>query len=124
MVRCKSPVNLKSQETILRLKPLAQAIALLMMAGNAHAATAFSSSWFAEKGASQRRRRRGSVPRQVPGIPSLNERARVNQQLARSIQHLNTSVAAIAAQQAAQAAGRRRRSARCRRFPMVWARAA
>jgi hypothetical protein len=53
MVRCKSPVNLKSQETILRLKPLAQAIALLMMAGNAHAATAFSSSWFAEKGASQ-----------------------------------------------------------------------
>jgi hypothetical protein len=44
MVRCKSPVNLKAQETVLRLKPLAQAIALLMVAGNAHAATAFTSS--------------------------------------------------------------------------------
>ncbi|WP_308580948.1 filamentous haemagglutinin family protein [uncultured Pseudomonas sp.] len=106
MVRCKSPVNLKAQETILRLKPLAQAIALLMMAGNAHAATAFSSSWFAEKGASQAATAARISAGQVPGIPSLNEQARVNQQLARSISTLNTSVAAIAAQQAAQAAGR------------------
>ena len=106
MVRCKSPVNLKAQETILRLKPLAQAIALLMMAGNAHAATAFSSSWFAEKGASQAATAARISAGQVPGIPSLNEQARVNQQLSRSISTLNTSVAAIAAQQAAQAAGR------------------
>jgi len=106
MVRCKSPVNLKAQETVLRLKPLAQAIALLMVAGNAHAATAFSSSWFAEKGASQAATAARISAGQVPGIPSLNEQARVNQQLARSISTLNTSVAAIAAQQAAQAAGR------------------
>ncbi len=43
---------------------------------------------------------------QVSGIPTLNQQARANQQLARSISTLNTSVAAIAAQQAAQAAGR------------------
>ena len=106
MVRCKSPVNLKAQETILRLKPLAQAIALLMVTGNAHAATAFSSSWFAEKGASQAATAARISAGQVPGIASLNEQARVNQQLSRSISTLNTSVAAIAAQQAAQAAGR------------------
>ncbi|MFN3359142.1 MAG: filamentous hemagglutinin N-terminal domain-containing protein, partial [Pseudomonas sp.] len=106
MVRCKSPVNLKAQETVLRLKPLAQAIALLMVAGNAHAATAFSSSWFADKGATQAATAARISAGQVPGIPSLNQQARVNQQLARSISTLNTSVAAIAAQQAAQAAGR------------------
>lgn len=106
MVRCKSPVNLKAQETVLRLKPLAQAIALLMVAGNAHAATAFSSSWFADKGATQAATAARISAGQVPGIPSLNQQAKVNQQLARSISTLNTSVAAIAAQQAAQAAGR------------------
>jgi len=106
MVRCKSPVNLKAQEPVLRLKPLAQAIALLMVAGNAHAATAFSSSWFADKGATQAATAARISAGQVPGIPSLNQQAKVNQQLARSISTLNTSVAAIAAQQAAQAAGR------------------
>ena len=106
MVRCKSPVNLKAQDTILRLKPLAQAIALLMVAGNAHAATAFSSSWFADKGATQAATAARISAGQVPGVPTLNQQARVNQQLARSISTLNTSVAAIAAQQAAQAAGR------------------
>ena len=105
MVRCKPTVNRKAQ-TVLRLKPLAQAIALLMVAGNAHAATAFSAGWFAEKGASQATTAARVNGGQVPGIPSLNEQARVNQQLARSISTLNTSVAAIAAQQAAQAAGR------------------
>ncbi|KAA8562418.1 Heme/hemopexin-binding protein [Pseudomonas extremaustralis] len=106
MVRCKSPVNLKAQETVLRLKPLARAIALLMVAGNAHAATAFSSSWFADKGATQAATAARISAGQVPGIPTLNQQARVNQQMARSISNLNTSVAAIAAQQAAQAAGR------------------
>ncbi|WP_460149308.1 filamentous haemagglutinin family protein [Pseudomonas sp. H1_A03] len=106
MVRCKSPVNLKAQDTVLRLKPLAHAIALLMVAGNAQAATAFSSSWFADKGATQAATAARLSAGQVPGIPTLNQQARVNQQLARSISTLNTSVAAIAAQQAAQAAGR------------------
>ena len=57
MVRCKPTLKLNAQgpsaPAVLRLKPLAQAIALLMVAGNAQAATAFSSGWFAEKGASQ-----------------------------------------------------------------------
>ncbi|WP_130909277.1 filamentous hemagglutinin family protein [Pseudomonas mucidolens] len=110
MVRCKPPVKLNAQgpggQTILRLKPLAHAIALLMVAGSAHGATAFSSGWFAAKGASQAATaaRPGAA---VPGMPPpLSQQARVNQQLQRSLSTLNTSVAAIAAQQAAQAAGR------------------
>ncbi|NWE16412.1 filamentous haemagglutinin family protein [Pseudomonas yamanorum] len=111
MVRCKPPVNLNARapraQTVLRLKPLAQAIALLMVAGNAHAASAaFSSGWFADKGASQAATAARLGTGQVPGIPALNQQAKVNQQLARSISTLNNSVAAIAAQQAAQAAGR------------------
>lgn len=110
MVRCKPTLKLNAQgpsaPAVLRLKPLAQAIALLMVAGNAQAATAFSSGWFAEKGASQAATAARISAGQVPGIPTLNQQAQVNQQLARSISTLNTSVAAIAAQQAAQAAGR------------------
>ena len=105
MVRCKPTVNRKAQ-TVLRLKPLAQAIALLIVAGNAQAAPAFSAGWFAEKGATQAATAARVNAGQVPGIPSLNQQAQVKQQLARSISTLNTTVAAIAAQQAAQAAGR------------------
>ncbi|MBT2372647.1 filamentous hemagglutinin family protein [Pseudomonas fluorescens] len=110
MVRCKPTVNVNAQgpggQTILRLKPLAHAIALLLVAGSAQGATAFSSGWFAAKGASQAATaaRPGA---QVPGMPPpLSQQTRVNQQLQRSLSTLNTSVAAIAAQQAAQAAGR------------------
>lgn len=92
--------------SMLRLKPLAQAIALLMVAGNAHAATAFSSAWFAAKGASQA----GGTGRPTtaqPGMPPpLAQQQRANAQLQRSLTNLNNTVAAIAAQQAAQAAGR------------------
>lgn len=100
-------VPVRSMEhPLLRLKPLAQAIALLMIAGSADAATAFSSSWFAAKGAAQASgaaRPGGLVP---GGPPPLAQQQRVNQQLKRSIDNLNNTVAAIAAQQAAQAAGR------------------
>ncbi|MGY2378250.1 filamentous hemagglutinin family protein [Pseudomonas sp. SDO524_S393] len=105
MVRFKPTVH-RNAHSVLRLKPLAHAIALLMVAGNAHAASAFSSGWFASKGASQAATAARTGAGQVPGIPSLNQQARVNQQLSRSISTLNASVAAIAAQQAAQAAGR------------------
>lgn len=105
MVRCKPTVHRKAP-TVLRLKPLAQAIALLMVAGNAQAAPAFSAAWFANKGATQASTAARVNAGQVPGIPSLNQQAQVKQQLARSISTLNTTVAAIAAQQAAQAAGR------------------
>ncbi|SFB47423.1 filamentous hemagglutinin family N-terminal domain-containing protein [Pseudomonas sp. NFIX10] len=110
MLRCKPQTNLNASRrdelSMLRLKPLAQAIALLMVAGNAHAATAFSSAWFAAKGASQA----GGAGRPTtaqPGMPPpLAQQQRANAQLQRSLTNLNNTVAAIAAQQAAQAAGR------------------
>lgn len=111
MLRCKPQTNLKAPRrdgelSMLRLKPLAQAIALLMVASNAQAATAFSSAWFAAKGASQA----GGAGRPAtaqPGMPPpLAQQQRANAQLQRSLTNLNNTVAAIAAQQAAQAAGR------------------
>ncbi|WLI15886.1 filamentous hemagglutinin family protein [Pseudomonas wuhanensis] len=111
MLRCKPQTNLNAPRrdgelSMLRLKPLAQVIALLMVAGNAHAATAFSSAWFADKGASQA----GGAGRPTtaqPGMPPpLAQQQRANAQLQRSLTNLNNTVAAIAAQQAAQAAGR------------------
>ncbi|WP_210639094.1 filamentous hemagglutinin family protein [Pseudomonas sp. Tri1] len=111
MLRCKPQTNLNaprrdSELSMLRLKPLAQAIALLMVAGNAQAATAFSSAWFAAKGATQA----GGATRPTtaqPGMPPpLAQQQRANAQLQRSLTNLNNTVAAIAAQQAAQAAGR------------------
>ncbi|EJL02445.1 hemagglutinin family protein [Pseudomonas fluorescens Q2-87] len=111
MLRCKPQTNLNAPRrdgelSMLRLKPLAQAIALLMVAGNAQAATAFSSAWFAAKGASPA----GGAARPttaLPGMPPpLAQQQRANAQLQRSLTNLNNTVAAIAAQQAAQAAGR------------------
>lgn len=88
------------------LKPLAQAIALCLVAGSAQAATAFSSSWFAAKGAAQQ----AAASRPVGGLPGMTpplaQQQRARQQLSRSVETLNNTVAAIAAQQAAQAAGR------------------
>ncbi|WP_433860487.1 filamentous haemagglutinin family protein [Pseudomonas thivervalensis] len=111
MLRCKPQTNLNAPRrdgelSMLRLKPLAQAIALLMVAGNAHAATAFSSAWFAAKGASQAGGA-GRPSTAQPGMPPpLAQQQRANTQLQRSLTNLNNTVAAIAAQQAAQAAGR------------------
>lgn len=93
-----------------RLKPLAQAIALLMLAGSAHAAQPFSSGWFAAKGASNApsgAAGAGGAGQVLPGSPPpLAQQQRLNQQFQRSVNNLNNTVAAIAAQQAAQANGR------------------
>ncbi len=91
---------------VLRLKPIAQAIALLLLANSAQAATSFSSGWFAAKGAAQAAGPASpSAPR--PGTPPpLAQQQRVQQQLGRSLANMNSTVAAIAASQAAQAAGR------------------
>ncbi|WP_085582258.1 MULTISPECIES: filamentous hemagglutinin family protein [unclassified Pseudomonas] len=96
-----------AQPTLWLLKPLAHAVALCLVAGSAEAATAFSSGWFAAKGAAQQNAAvRGSVGG-LPGMtPPLAQQQRANQQLQRSLQTLNNTVAAIAAQQAVQAAGR------------------
>ncbi|MFJ2319420.1 filamentous haemagglutinin family protein [Pseudomonas sp. NPDC087817] len=89
------------------LKPLAQAMALCLVAGSAEAATAFSSSWFAAKGVAQQAAAARPGVGGLPGMtPPLAQQQRANQQLQRSLQTLNNTVAAIAAQQAAQAAGR------------------
>lgn len=89
------------------LKPLAQAVALCLVAGSAHAQTAFSSGWFAAKGAAQQAGAARPSTGGLPGMtPPLAQQQKANQQLQRSIQTLNNTVAAIAAQQAAQAAGR------------------
>src|SRR3546814_5011938 len=98
MLRCKPQTKLNAPRrdgelSMLRLKPLAQAIALLMVAGNAHAATAFSSAWFAAKGASQA----GGAGRPTtakPGMPPpLAQQQRANAQLQRSLTNLNNTVA-------------------------------
>ncbi|PYC15026.1 hemagglutinin [Pseudomonas mosselii] len=93
-----------------RLKPLAQAIALLMLAGSAQAAQPFSSGWFAAKGASSApsgAAGAGGAGQVLPGSPPpLAQQQRLNQQFQRSVNNLNNTVAAIAAQQAAQANGR------------------
>ncbi|EJM00069.1 filamentous hemagglutinin family N-terminal domain containing protein [Pseudomonas sp. GM102] len=121
MLRCKplakpNAPRCDGELSILRLKPLAQAIALLMVTGSAHAATAFSSSWFAAKGAAQSAgaARPGAA---VPGMPPLAQQQKANQQLQRSLTNLNNTVAAIAAQQAAQAAGRQAAFGRVQTVP-------
>lgn len=95
---------------LLRLKPLAQVIALLALAGSVQAApAAFSSAWFAAKGSAPQAGGTGGQGGavQLPGLPPpLAQQQRANAQLQRSLQNLNNTVAAIAAQQAAQAAGR------------------
>ena len=96
------------EQGALYLTPLAQAIGLLVLTGTAQAAqpAAFSSSWFAAKGAAQATNgaRPGGL---VPGAPPpLAQQQTVNQQLQRSLSNLNNTMAAIAAQQALQAAGR------------------
>ncbi|GLZ23986.1 hypothetical protein Pstu01_06560 [Stutzerimonas stutzeri] len=106
----------------LRLKPLAQAIALLLFAGSAQAApAAFSSAWFAAKGAAQASgvaRPGVGAGAQLPGTPPpLAQQAKVNQQLQRSLANMNNTVAAIAAQQAAQAAGRQAAFAKAQSVP-------
>lgn len=102
-----SPVTVSLDGGLPRLKPLAQIIALLMVAGGAQASQPFSPAWFAAKGAQQSAgaARPGA---QLPGMtpPPLAQQQKVNQQLQRSLQNLNNTVAAIAAQQAVQAAGR------------------
>ncbi|WP_271102978.1 filamentous haemagglutinin family protein [Pseudomonas tohonis] len=90
----------------LPLKPLAQAIALMLLAGGAQAEPAFSAAWFAAKGAAQASgATRPTTP--APGTPPpLAQQQRVQERLGRSFANMNNTVAAIAAAQAAQAVGR------------------
>ncbi|MBB32004.1 MAG: hemagglutinin [Gemmatimonadetes bacterium] len=121
-MRLRHPKFSPQTSTRLRLKPLASAIALLMVAGSAQAApAAFSAGWMAAKGAAQQQG--GTMPgagggMQLPGTPPpLAQQAKVNQQLQHSLTNMNNTVAAIAAQQAAQAAGRSAALARPQTIP-------
>jgi filamentous hemagglutinin family protein len=97
-----APVDL----CVLRLKPLAQSIALLLLAGSAQAAPVFGSAWFAAKGAAPLPAA-SSAGAVRPGMPPpLAQQQRAQQQLGRSLSNMNHTIAAIAASQAAQTAGR------------------
>jgi len=97
-----------------RLVPVAQAIALMAATGvlssQAHAGpAAFSSGWFAAKGAAQSQAQSsGLMPGgALAGIPSsAQQQQQSRQQLQQSVNNLNRVAAAIATQQAAQAAAR------------------
>jgi hypothetical protein len=89
---------------------MALALAAGGMAGAAHAQHAFSSAWFANKGAMQNTATAtGRLPNGMPASSLTSPQAqqqRANEQLSRSINNLNLAARGIAAQQAAQAAAR------------------
>ncbi len=107
-------VSHRPRRALWRLKPLSQAVALLLVAGSWSGAAqaqprAFSSSWFADKNAVQSTAQRtGRMPDgSLAGIGnSARQQAESRQKLQRSLDNLNRTAAAVAAQQAAQAAAR------------------
>ena len=98
----------------LTLRPLAQAIALLVAAGGAmegaHAQQAFSRAWMAQKNMMQdTAAATGRLPNGQPAASLTNplaQQQRANEQLQRSLDNLNVAARGIAAMQAAQAAAR------------------
>jgi hypothetical protein len=107
--RCTNVLSSKREtvEPALWLLAAGARVALCLVAGSAQAQTAFSSGWFAAKGAAQQAAAARPSVGGLPGMtPPLAQQQKANAQLQRSIQTLNNTVAAIAAQQAAQAAGR------------------
>ncbi|KNE21040.1 hypothetical protein AFM18_29435, partial [Achromobacter spanius] len=95
-----------------RPTPLSQAVTALLIAGSASGAAqaqqrAFSPGWFSDKNAVQSTAQRtGRMPDgSLAGIgSSARQQAQSRQQLQRSLDNLNRTAAAVAAQQAAQAA--------------------
>ncbi|MFJ3047946.1 filamentous hemagglutinin family protein [Herbaspirillum chlorophenolicum] len=96
-----------------RSAPLAHAVALILATGawhSAHAQQAFSSAWFAAKGAAQSSAAStGYLPNGMPASSLTNpalQQQQANQQLQTSLNNLAIMARGIAAQQAAQAAAR------------------
>ncbi|MFY3147190.1 filamentous hemagglutinin family protein [Achromobacter xylosoxidans] len=104
----------RSRRPAWRLRPVTQALAVLLVAGGWSGAAqaqarAFSPAWFADKGAVQSTAQRtGRMPDgSLAGIGnSARQQAQSRQQLQRSLDNLNRTAAAVAAQQATQAAAR------------------
>jgi len=95
------------------LAPLAHAVALIIATGawhSAHAQQAFSSAWFAAKGAAQSTAAStGYLPNGMPASSLTNpalQQQKANQQLQTSLNNLSLVARGIAAQQAAQQAAR------------------
>lgn len=104
----------RTSQLVFRRGPIAQAIALALLAGTTGvdvcAQTAFSPGWFAAKGAVQSTAAQtGMLPNGLPAMSSSSpgaQQKKANDQLVRSITNLNLAARGIAAQQAAQAAAR------------------
>ncbi|WP_370679457.1 filamentous haemagglutinin family protein [Comamonas sp. GB3 AK4-5] len=110
----KDQATQRTRYRVFRRAPIAQAIALTLVAGGtmvqASAQTAFSPGWFSAKGAVQNTAAQtGMLPNGLPAMSSSSPAAqqnKANEQLVRSITNLNLAARGIAAQQAAQAAAR------------------
>lgn len=100
--------------TVLTIRPVAHAIALLVAAGgtihSAHAQQAFSRAWMAQKNMMQdTAAATGRLPNGQPAASLTNplaQQQRANEQLRHSIDNLNAAARGIAAMQATQAAAR------------------
>ena len=106
--------TMPGRSRVLRLTPLASAIAALAIAGGladtAHAQRAFSAAWLAQKNIAQdTAMNTGRLPNGLPASSLSNPGAQQQlsrDQLQRSLNNLNLAAQAIAAQQAAQSAAR------------------
>ena len=98
-------------------RPIARAVAILLAAGaagsslsDAHAQQAFSSAWFAAKGAAQNTAATtGYLPNGTPASALTNpalQQQKANEQLQTSLNNLSIVARGLAAQQAAQLAAR------------------
>jgi len=105
------------QTDIYRPRPIVRAVAIMLAAGaagsgmtNAYAQQAFSSAWFAAKGAAQSTAAStGYLPNGMPASSLTNpalQQQKANQQLQTSLNNLSVVARGIAAQQAAQQAAR------------------
>jgi len=111
MTRQPSTYRRKNSRPSFVRRPLAQAVALLLIAGTAEAAPRpFSSDWFAAKGAAQATNPNPNPNRpgvHVPGTPPpLAKQQKNNAQLQRTLNNIGRTAASIAAQQSAQKAAR------------------
>src|SRR5690554_4358422 len=109
MTRQSTPSRLKNSRPSFVRRPLAQAVALLLIAGTAEAAPRpFSSDWFAAKGAAQATNPNPNRPGvHVPGTPPpLAQQQKNNAQLQRTLNNIGRTAASIAAQQSAHKAAR------------------
>ncbi|WP_353192518.1 filamentous haemagglutinin family protein [Pandoraea pnomenusa] len=108
------PKHSRASARLLRIRPLAQAVAVFAassaMMGAANAQQAFSSAWFAARGAAQTNAvQTGRLPNGMPVSSLTNpgeQQQRAAQALQNSIANLATAAQGIAAMQAAQSVAR------------------